>query len=310
MLEALLSVSGNFSQDWLEGIYTQLANPPVSRSTFAFQTIGSKSYAFGGSYGGTLNNSMSVYDHITGQWSTVSQVNAPTPRCAMSSCVHKGKLYMFGGQINGSTVGTGASTAESYVFDPTTSSWSAIASMPTASQWGAAASLGDLIYIAGGYVTTMTTQINNVYEYNPTTNTYRALAALPQASNGHGMVGIKDALYLFGGVNANGVQDRFLKYNPTANSWLSLPATPFKNTYSAYAVINDHICVFGGSQNNTVAYNFLQEYSPLTNKWLNRPTGAPARHSAGMAAYNGKAYLLSGSSGTNGVLINDFWQIE
>ena len=112
-------------------------------------------------------------------WSTVAQ--SPISRAEAEGAVVDGKLYVFGGWVDNTYV----PTARMDVYDPTTNSWTQLASMPVGLTHIGVAVSGHDIYIAGGYPpgpggTGQTWATTSVSKYNVDTNAWTAMPSLPR----------------------------------------------------------------------------------------------------------------------------------
>jgi N-acetylneuraminic acid mutarotase len=191
--------------------WTQVANMPVPRSGLA-GALGSdgRLYAIGGLLpSGSVVNTVDAYDPTTNTWTAVASM--PTPRAyAAAAAGNDGRIYVFGGQPNGSSA-TATVSALNIVeaYNPSTNTWSTVASMPTAQEAeGAALGSDGRIYVVGGKSdSTATTQLNTVQAYNPTANTWATIVSLQTARSNLGVtagVGSNQTIYAIAGTGPSG----------------------------------------------------------------------------------------------------------
>jgi N-acetylneuraminic acid mutarotase len=111
--------------------------------------INGQLYVAGGGTGNdagpaTYDGRLDMYDPTTNSWTTLTSM--PLPVVYATGAVVNGKLYVFGGQIDGQSTIT--STVQ--VFDPLTNTWSYDTPMPTGLSNSAAAVYGNTVYLFGG----------------------------------------------------------------------------------------------------------------------------------------------------------------
>jgi len=106
-----------------------------------------------------------------------------------------GKLYVAGGNSGG-----GTATGRVDVYNPTTNSWSTVASMPTPRVGGAAGLISGKLYVVGGR--NGSTYYNSVEVYDPLTNSWNSAAGMPTTRGALGVGVISGSLYAVGGRNA------------------------------------------------------------------------------------------------------------
>jgi N-acetylneuraminic acid mutarotase len=141
-------------------------------------------------------------DSASPQW--VLDTPAPSPRNHVATFSYGGKIYMMGGRDLGTDTGLPVSTC--YVFDPSTSAWSQIATMPKPLAVTCYAVVDGLMVIMGGS-NDAADPIDTVISYNPATNSWAYLNSFPTAKIGPngGLVG--NQLIVSGGANVAGGPD-------------------------------------------------------------------------------------------------------
>jgi len=168
--------------------WTILASMPTAREAFQTEVINGKIYVFGG-YSGYIfaNNSdinslssAEVYDPSTDSWITLAPMS--TPRCFFQTKVIGGKIYAIGGWniSTGESIGKVLSSTE--VYDPSTNTWTTLASMSAARQAFQTEVIDDKIYAFGGCSTYNTHYILSSTEvYDPSSDTWTTLASMSTA---------------------------------------------------------------------------------------------------------------------------------
>ena len=123
------------------------ATASVPRNSGAGAVIDGKLYVVGGRVVGGGNVATNeVFDPATGTWTTL----APMPKAqgGIAAAALDGRLYVFGGEFFGG--GGGGVHRESWVYDPTTDSWSSISEMPVPRHGLGAVTVGDEIFVIAG----------------------------------------------------------------------------------------------------------------------------------------------------------------
>jgi hypothetical protein len=160
-------------------------------------------------------------------WTQETQM--PSPSSDLTAAVYQDKLYVFGGY---GTSG-GNWLKETYLYDPSSNSWTRKADMPTA-RWGPlAVELNGLIYVFGG-----TTQVNEVYD--PVADSWASKNDLPSGFN-QGLMGVRygDKVHLF-------YQSLHYEYDPGSDTYTARASVPTPRTWGTCAVVGTKIYIIGG----------------------------------------------------------------
>jgi N-acetylneuraminic acid mutarotase len=230
----------------------------------------------------------------TNSWS--GQTAMPLARSGAAGGVINGIMYVAGGWSAGDK-------PELQAFNPSTGSWSALASMPGGRYQGDGAGVINAeLYVAGGWTTSSGLPNNNLFIYTPSTNTWRSGAAMPTLS-GCGASGvIAGKLYVTTACDGSGGYKNFLHvYDPATNAWTALASSPNAHGSTAFGVIGGKLYVVGGyNAAGSAITGILDVYDPATNAWTTAAPMPTPRLGAVGAVVNGKLYVIGGSSdGTN-----------
>jgi N-acetylneuraminic acid mutarotase len=218
---------------------------PTSRYNFAITAYQNKIYCIGGvtdyfvGYYTNFTGVNEVYDPQTNTWTTQSPM--PIPREGVRASVLNGKIYLTGGNPNGT---------QTEVYDPIANSWTTKAPMPTNPISVSSVVLSNKMYIAGMFV-------NVHYEtkveiYDPKTDswsqsslaTYDAWSAVAGATTG---AFAPKRVYVFGVqdyVNSAPLSNQV--YNTQNDEWVNGANVPTGRTAIAVAVVNDKLYAIGG----------------------------------------------------------------
>jgi len=165
-----------------------------------------------------IYNNGEVYDVVTKQWSSTSNMITPRRQHTLTAVPDQPLLIATGG-YNASGLYT--TTAEKYNTE--TDTWTAIANPPNTRRNAAAVVLGDLLYIMGGYLGGGGIT-NNVETYNYKTDTWSSSASnMLAARQYHSAVAHNGKIYVTGGRGASPALTHGEVYDPKTNTWTALP---------------------------------------------------------------------------------------
>jgi N-acetylneuraminic acid mutarotase len=173
---------------------------PTGRGGHATAVVNGMIYIIGGMTSGPnfwsgIHNTVEVYDPLTDNWSTKTDI--PTARVWLTTSVVDGKIYAIGGL---SVTKEPLSTVE--VYDPATDTWTTKTPMPTARGGHAAAVVNGMIYIIGGGTENgqPVGGYSLVEAYNPVTDTWTRKADIPQPRAGLSAGVVDGKIYAIGGI--------------------------------------------------------------------------------------------------------------
>src|SRR5436190_2103288 len=94
-----------------------------------------------------------VFDATSGKWA--KKKSMPEPAHHVMAAALNGKIYVFGGFVSPTGAGQAAEggwqpTNASWVYDPQSDAWTALAPMPTPRGAGSAVALSGKLYVIGG----------------------------------------------------------------------------------------------------------------------------------------------------------------
>lgn len=164
----------------------------------AAQVIDGKIYMFGGL--DPDSNTLAIYDPGTNSWSLgafLQKGGVDFKVGSVASAVINGKLYIAGGIKGGGTVNN------TFVYNPTTNSWSELAPMPQGRNHAAGGSFNGKFYVFGGRTGGNVPSPGStlVQVYDPLTNNWSSSSApLPTGRGGMGnAVELNGELLVIGG---------------------------------------------------------------------------------------------------------------
>ena len=181
--------------------WTSIASMPTARGGMRAEVIGGLIYVAGGmDASGASLDILEIYDPVANSWTTGSSMTEARDNAGTG--VIDGKLYAVGGRerlADGTTINGTKNTAE--VYDPGTSTWSAIASMPTGRRTMVVGTINGKLQVIGGEKNDSDPdtifRVNE--EYDPASNSWTSLAAPPNPRHGAAFATINGVLYVSGG---------------------------------------------------------------------------------------------------------------
>lgn len=187
--------------------YTRLADLPVERAAGQLVYSNNELHYISGT---NMARTQDVADHYvlakantTTGWAATWQTKAslPTPRHHAAAVALNGKIYYVGGQQGHD--GALVPRSEVHVYDPSSNSWSQVASLPEPRNhaMSTTVAIDGRIVVMGGQAEHGSSK-NSVYAYTPATNTWATLTPLPVSR--HSAVGgvINGVLYFSTGGSA------------------------------------------------------------------------------------------------------------
>ncbi len=242
------------------------------------------------------------------QWSEVGQ----PIKNSISSCAHtylNGKLYVFGGVIDGSTVSTAA-----FSLDVTTpgAAWKQLKNMPANRLNNVAAAANGKIYIMGGRTLNGSTlsYTNSVYEYDPATDTYTTKANMKTAVGFAAAASYGGKIFVLNGYTGSGFSSLAQVYDPATNTWALSNSTLVSNANAAATVIDSTLYLVGGEDGSgPMATVQVASISGKSLSWTSVADLPDARSGAGVGNYKGSVVVLGGvdnnSNMTSSVYVYD-----
>jgi N-acetylneuraminic acid mutarotase len=241
-------------------------------------------------------------------WS--SRAPMPAPTRGHASAVYQGKIYIFGGNTPDdytneydfepiSTAYTGV-----YEYDPETNQWSQKQPMPIGLYDLTAHTIGDKIYIFGGYGDGGF--INSVMQYDPVNNTWSQKTSMPTyryifmsevvdgkvfVIGGHGT--IDDGPWESG--KAWEYKSHVEIYNPETDSWSNGSSAPSNVAGGASCSINGNIYILGGYDAGNLESN-TYVYNTATDIWSARSPASIARKGHSCVTIGNNFYLMGGNN--------------
>jgi N-acetylneuraminic acid mutarotase len=186
-----------------------------------------------------------------------------------------------------------------------TITWTQKASIPTAKSECFSATIGNKVYVFGGYIDSTYHPSTGAHVYDAATNKWSSIKSLPVALSHAGTATDGQYIYFAGGypgTGTNGAQKfsttDVRRYDPVTNTYLSLPALPSARGAGAAAILGRTLYFMGGADSNRVDRTEVWSLN-LDNTaagWTQRASLPAARNHPAAAALNGSLYFIGGQT--------------
>lgn len=235
----------------------------------------------------------------------IPKTSLPEARAGAAIVEYGGKIYAFGGVGNAGHAAIGVKQKTTYVYDPSSDSWSKKSDMPTARSATTAAVVGDKIYVIGGYYDNdkgVALRTPKVEVYSPDSDTWVTSTPMKVGRSWAAAAVVGDSIYVIGGANESaGIVSTVEALNTTTDVWTTKTNLPVAANAPSAVAYNGKIYLVGGLKSYNApraSYNSIYEYDPGSNMWKAKTNLLAATESAAIATLNGKIYILGGANET------------
>jgi N-acetylneuraminic acid mutarotase len=279
----------------LEGdpIEEELTPVPTARGEHGVGALGGEVYVLGG-FTPTVTSSVQAYSPETRQWRDVADF--PVVFHHPNVATVNDKLYVLGFHA-----GSGQRKADgsSFVYDPVTNMWTAVAPMPLGTERGASCvtTHQNKVYVFGG---TNDQALPDASIFDPASDEWETLPFVPATRHHCVAAEIKGKIYIVSGrdVVIEEVQAESYVFDPVAKTYTEVAPILTPRGGAAGGLLNGRIFVFGGEGNRDDARGIFHEaemYDPATDTWQALPDMKVPRHGLGGAVIGDRIYLPAGS---------------
>lgn len=223
-------------------------------------------------------------------WSSYSSMD--DARYGVCAAAHSGRVFVFGGGY--------AYSSEVLdrvdVYDPVTDIWTLGSPMPENRTFAAAVTVGDMIYVIGGW--NGTAALNRTDVYDPRQDTWIVGPDMSYARSRLAAVAVGDAVYAIGG-NSDGSTslDVVECLDTYTMSWSPRQSLTEARNSLAVAAVNDLIYAVGGHQNPGTYLNLLSVYYPTLDRWFSLDPMPTSRSELAAVSCDGKVWAIGGQAG-------------
>ena len=170
----------------------------------------------------------------------------PTARGALTANFVDGNLYAIGGVSTSFSIGAPLNVTEAYSL--ITDSWSSKAGMPTPRQHLASAVSEEKIYVIGGRIDDLSSNLDSNEVYDPAKDEWTSLSSMPSKRGGLSAASSATDgwIYVFGGEEPAGTFQLTERYNPGSDTWETAPEMPNGRHGLAAVAVGNQIHVIGG----------------------------------------------------------------
>jgi N-acetylneuraminic acid mutarotase len=256
---------------------------------------------------GTTLSGTEIYDLTSNTWGVTSNELFTRRQNHTATLLPNGRLLVVGGSDGQ------ASLASVELYDPSTNSWSKVASLTTARSRHTASLLpnGRVLVVGGGTIVSnglAVALLSSAELYDPVSNTWSNVASLTAARHKHtAAVQPNGRLLVLGGIGNNGIAASSELYDFADNAWY--PATSLLISRYESTILhlpNGRALVMGGNGLNSDTLSSVEFYDAVKNRvTIAASLTAPRYAFSATLLHNGRVLLVGGfGEGSAGALIS------
>ena len=252
---------------------------------------GSQLLVWGGRDADRTLNSGGRYDPAIDNWSSMTDVGAPSARDLHTAVWSGSQMIVWGG---------GANLASGGRYDPVTDRWSTLSASgaPSGRVSHTAVWTGSRMIVWGG---NSTSPLNTGGRYDPTTDTWSAISTTgaPTARAYHTAVWTGSTMLVWGGAVVAVPLATGGRYDPGTNAWFPLSAVDAPQARSRHvaAWTGSKMIVWGGTDGAGTYFTDGKLYDPVSSTWTDLGLGggsAPSGRIETAAAWTGADLVVWG----------------
>lgn len=235
--------------------WTAIASMPTPRAGAYAGVVNGKIYIIGGYYNTTTTNitgAVLEYDPVANTYTQKAAM--PVPAYVVAGAVVGTNIYVFGGRVAG-----GASTNKIQVYDVTADSWeTSITDIPAAVGFATASTVGNNIYLMGGYGTAVMSTVYKGTVSGPDVS-LTPVASLPTALVQLGSGVLNGKLYVAGGaIDGSGTtSNKVFKYDEVADKWAAYYILPVNSLGVCHLPSDGSALYYISGVDNGNTYKFM-----------------------------------------------------
>lgn len=237
----------------------------------------------------------------SGAWRTAPP--APTKRTEVTAAAVGRKIYVLGGFAEPS-LGNVLSFAISDLieeYDTTTEYWQPKSPMPETLHHTAAVSIGERIYVVGGFTKSFMSvwaPVASMYIYDSVSDVWSEGPAMPTARGALAAVSVNGNILAVGGYGETGNVSAVELYDPSTGQWERKAPLPTPRDHLALAVSGDKIYAIGGRRDRNYGRNLsvVEAYEVAQDRWTTVANLPTARSGIAAGVIDGHIYVLGGEA--------------
>ncbi|KAK3089299.1 hypothetical protein FSP39_002479 [Pinctada imbricata] len=240
---------------------------------------------------------VSKYDTFNETW--VQMQSLIYPRHHFGICVHKGLIYVAGGEHDSMIY----DAVERY--NPQSNKWYHMANLNHPRSGLGLVAVTDKLYALGGWIGMELG--NTVEEYDPVRNEWRLHAEMPTLRIDMAVVELEGLIYVIGGADRDGGFESEMSlvesFNPVTKEWEELTSMNESRAYPGVASLGGYIYAVGGYSSVLGDLATVEKYCPMKNMWTSLPPMSYSRTAPSVVGVNGLLYIMGGrhSSSMDGI---------
>ena len=242
-------------------------------------------------------------DTLQGTWTAAAAAPVSVQDAAVA--VFRGQIYVAGGEGVVVEPDLGEVCCVSYAtvqrYDPPSNQWEQLGDLPEWRQQMAIAVVGDTMYAAGGFFSTLGHvggAQSTLWAYLPEADEWVERPSLPHPRWGASAASVLGRLYLIGGQDAGGrvAADSIAIYDPATGSWRLAAPVPRGIVGATTHNIDGMLYVVGGSEPGVFgdASHRILAFNPVDETWTTVTDTPGLEDSFASAVLNGRIHLVGG----------------
>lgn len=245
---------------------------------------------------GLRSNTLTASIRIT-EFPWVARTPMPLPRDNFATVVYDGKIYVLGGGDMTILSYPHPVTATVQIYDPATDTWFVDFPMLYPATNHVAAVIGDMIYVAGGYTTSMF-PVKTLQVREPGFGIWMRKADLPAERVESAAAAVGGLFYVFGGRDPASDTSTVFAYDPTLDQWTTRAPMPGARSRHRAVAIGDKSLVMGGYAGGSISgyADTVYEFDPVADAWTQRANMINPLLGFGLAAMGEQAYVAGGGN--------------
>ncbi|WP_328460283.1 carboxypeptidase regulatory-like domain-containing protein [Streptomyces sp. NBC_00448] len=228
-------------------------------------------------------------------WTTLANLPVAVMDNAVATAPD-GKVY----SVDGLSATAVVSTA--YVYDPQTTTWSAVADTGVPREAPQSAFINGKLYVTGGWAADGSA-VRGTQVYDPSAGTWTAVASIPSGFAGAGSAVLGGKWYIVGGCTATCGQRTVQVYDPAADTWTKIADYPEATAWLGCGAIGKALYCAGGDDSTTASVH-TYSYDPATDAWSPLADMPFDLWGMGVTSSGGKLLLSGGVTNQTTTLTN------